>query len=111
MTKNFHFLEDIPISLLPKRIHSVMEVSGGLNNKNILVNNSILIKKYLSHNEHIDPVFLRYKREKEAIFSLKNTLCSPTLLNSYEDSDKYYITREWIPGYSFDQIDFSKFIC
>ncbi|MHA1978829.1 MAG: phosphotransferase family protein [Candidatus Hodarchaeales archaeon] len=91
-------LKGIPKYILPEDISSVQIVKGGLNNRNILLNNSNLLKEYLQRDEKNDPVRLRYFREKNAFTRLLNTDFMPNLFKTYEVEEKFFLTRSWIEG-------------
>ncbi|MFX1507059.1 MAG: phosphotransferase [Promethearchaeota archaeon] len=100
MNHHLKLLEQVPPILLPKNITSVRLIKGGLNNRNILINESWLVKEYLIRDEANDPMYLRYLREKESLMILKNNHHAPHLLKYYDDGTKFYITREWIEGHT-----------
>jgi thiamine kinase-like enzyme len=86
---------------LPKEITSVRLIESGLNNRNILINESWLVKEYLVRDEANDPVNMRFLREKDTLLLLKNDHHAPRLLKYYDDEIKFYITREWVEGNIF----------
>ena len=96
-------LEGIPKKILPEEIFSSYNIEGGLNNRNILINNSILIKNYLPRDEKNDPVYLRYLREKEALLTLGQFSYAPKLFQYHETDNKLYISRDWIEGVTLTQ--------
>ncbi|UCG01764.1 MAG: aminoglycoside phosphotransferase family protein [Candidatus Heimdallarchaeota archaeon] len=98
MNHNAELLEQVPPILLPKKITSARLITGGLNNRNIIINESWLVKEYLIKDEANDPVYLRFLREKDSLLLLKNDHHAPQLLKYYDDGIKFYITREWVEG-------------
>ncbi|MFX0124282.1 MAG: phosphotransferase [Candidatus Hodarchaeota archaeon] len=98
MIHHSKLLEQVPPILLPKEITSARLIGGGLNNRNILVNESWLVKEYLIRDEVNDPVYLRFLREKESLLMLKYNPFAPQLLKYYDDGTKFFITREWVEG-------------
>ncbi|MFX0211590.1 MAG: phosphotransferase, partial [Candidatus Hodarchaeota archaeon] len=97
-------------SILPKEITSVQLVKGGFNNKNIVINNTILIKEFLKRDEPNDPVYLRYLREKEVLSLLVKYEHTPQLLNFFESSPHFFIIREWVMGSPLKIDQVSSFI-
>ncbi len=98
MTIDLSLLEGIPEQVLPTNIKSIEEIKGGLNNRNILINNSHLVKEYLSRDEINDPVRLRFLREKEAFSVLKSREFIPNLVTLNENYDQYHLVRKWVEG-------------
>ncbi|MFW9903907.1 MAG: phosphotransferase [Candidatus Thorarchaeota archaeon] len=101
MNHHLKLLEQVPPILLPKEITSARLIKGGLNNRNILVNESWLVKEYLIRDEPNDPVYLRFLREKDCLLLLQHNQYAPQLLKYYEDGNQYFITRKWIEGQIF----------
>ena len=99
MDHSLNLLEQVPPILLPKKITSTRLIKGGLNNKNILINESWLVKEYLIRDEANDPVQLRFLREKDCLLLFKSNQHTPQLLKYYDDDIKFYITREWVQGH------------
>ncbi|MFX0183028.1 MAG: phosphotransferase [Candidatus Hodarchaeota archaeon] len=99
MNIDSELLSTIPQTLLPKKINSTRVIKGGLNNKNILLNEKWLIKEYLPRDEANDPVYLRFLREKETLLLLKENLHVPQILKYYEDAPKFFLVRKWINGH------------
>ncbi|MFX0206505.1 MAG: phosphotransferase [Candidatus Hodarchaeota archaeon] len=93
-------LTHIPPILLPKEITSTRLIEDGLNNKNILINNTWLVKEYLITDEMSDPVYLRFLREKDSLLLLKRNSHAPRLLKYYDDGVKFFIARMWVEGQS-----------
>lgn len=91
-------LAKIPPILLPKKITSARVIEGGVNNRNILINEAWLVKEYLSRDEANDPVYLRFLREKDSLLLLKHNSHAPELLKYYDDGTSFFITRKWIDG-------------
>ena len=91
--------KNIPIDILPPKIDSVKLIDGGMNNQNILINNSLLIKKFYIRDEINDPVKARFSREIEALKQLKGQSYSPMLLNHTSKKSNYIFSRNWIKGY------------
>jgi len=106
MHSNFNLLTDIPKILLPKKVTSVRLIEGGLNNKILLLDDNLLIKKYIPWNELNDPVLMRFRREKKSLQLFRDISHAPELLSSYEKVPEFYIARKWITGkpISLDQI-------
>jgi serine/threonine protein kinase len=98
MSNDYSQLKGIPKQLLPNKIHSIQVIKGGLNNRNILLNNSILIKNYLERDESNDPVYLRFLREKDAFQKLEQKNFLPKLLKTSESKDQLYLSRKWLDG-------------
>jgi len=98
MTTKDNLLKGIPQEILPSKVVSTQFIDGGLNNRNILVNNAILIKKFQVRDEKNDPIFLRYQREKETLLYLESLPQVPKLLSWYEKPPKLYLVREWVDG-------------
>jgi thiamine kinase-like enzyme len=92
-------LSTIPQVLLPDKINSTRVIEGGLNNRNILLNEKWLIKEFLPRDETNDPVYLRFLREKETLLLLKDNLHAPQILKYYEDAPKFFLVRKWISGH------------
>jgi len=101
MNHSLNLLEQVPPILLPKEITSTRLIKGGLNNRNILVNESWLVKEYLIRDEANDPVELRFLREKDSLLLFKSDHHAPQLLKYYDDGNRFYITREWVQGHPF----------
>jgi len=99
MNFDSELLSTIPQALLPEKITSTRVIEGGLNNRNILLNEKWLIKEYLPRDETNDPVYLRFLREKETLLFLKDNLHAPQLLKYYEDAPKFLLARKWINGH------------
>ncbi|MFX1513181.1 MAG: hypothetical protein ACFFCQ_11385, partial [Promethearchaeota archaeon] len=95
---NLSVLQNLPKSLLPKEISSVQLVKGGFNNKNVIINNTILVKEFIKRDEPNDPVNLRYLREKESLSLLAEYEHTPKLLNISENPPHFFIIREWVTG-------------
>ncbi len=110
LVPNLPLLKNIPKSLLPKEITTIRLVEGGFNNKNVLINNSLLFKEFLVRDESNDPVSLRYRREKECLSVLAQNENIPQLLNFLEDSHHYFIIREWVDGSPLQIGDISSYI-
>ena len=91
-------IKGVPRHILPKKIDTIQILEGGLNNRNILINGSYLLKAYLQRDEQNDPVQLRYLREKTAFVKLTNLKFMPNFLNSYEKENELYIARRWAEG-------------
>ncbi|MHA2294224.1 MAG: phosphotransferase [Candidatus Hodarchaeales archaeon] len=91
-------LANIPKTLLPEEITSALEIGGGLNNRNILINDTWLVKEFLIRDEANDPVNSRFLREKNALELFKYNIHSPTLLKYYSNSSNHFIAREWVIG-------------
>ena len=104
MNSRSKLLTKIPPVLLPEEITSVRLIKGGLNNRNILINDEWLIKEYLIRDESYDPVFLRFVREKESLNLLKGNNHAPFLLNYYDNENNYFIVRKWVEGQPFSTI-------
>ncbi len=100
MNHHSKLLEQIPPILLPGEITSARLIKGGLNNRNILINESWLVKEYLIRDEASDPVYLRFLREKDSLLLLKSNRNTPQLLKYYDDDIKFFITREWVEGHT-----------
>ncbi|UCE12467.1 MAG: aminoglycoside phosphotransferase family protein [Candidatus Heimdallarchaeota archaeon] len=98
MNNQSKLLAKIPSILLPKKITSARKIEGGVNNRNILINESWLVKEYLIRDEPNDPVYLRFLREKDSLLLLKDNSHAPELLKYYDDDRNFYITRKWIEG-------------
>ena len=101
MNHDLNLIEHIPPILLPKEVTSARLIKGGLNNKNFLINESWLVKQYLSRDEANDPVYLRFLREKDSLLLLKSDHHAPRLLKYYDDDINFYITRDWVQGHTF----------
>jgi thiamine kinase-like enzyme len=101
MNHHSKLLEQIPPILLPGEITSARLIKGGLNNRNILINESWLVQEYLIRDEASDPVYLRFLREKDSLLLLKSNRNTPQLLKFYDDDIKFFITREWVEGQTF----------
>jgi aminoglycoside phosphotransferase (APT) family kinase protein len=106
MNHSIKLLEQVPPILLPKRITSTRLIKGGLNNRNILINESWLVKEYLIRDEANDPVYLRFVREKDSLLMLKHNQCAPELLKYYDDGNRRFIAREWVEGHVFSDDNF-----
>ncbi len=102
MNSSSELLERIPTTLLPEEIISARIIEGGFNNRNILINESWLVKEYLIHNESIDPVYLRFLREKNSLWLLKQNPHAPQLLKYHDTDNHFLIVREWVEGKSFN---------
>ncbi len=98
MVLDLSSLQGIPKHILPENIKSVQFIKGGLNNRNILINDSFLLKEYLPRDEKNDPVHLRYSRESSAFTRLLNADFMPELFKTHEVEKKYFLTRSWIEG-------------
>ncbi|MHA1945854.1 MAG: phosphotransferase [Candidatus Hodarchaeales archaeon] len=98
MVLDLTLIKGIPSHLLPKKIDTIQILEGGLNNRNILVNQSYLLKEYIQRDEKNDPVSLRYEREKTAFSELINFNFIPKFINSYEKQGVYFIVRSWVEG-------------
>lgn len=98
MNHNSTLLAQLPPILLPKKITSARIIEDGLNNKNILINDTWLVKEYLITDENSDPAYLRFLREKDSLLLLKGTLHAPRLLKYYDDGTKFFIARTWVEG-------------
>jgi thiamine kinase-like enzyme len=98
MTLDLSLVKGVPRHILPENIDSIQIIEGGLNNRNLLLNSRELLKIYLERDEKNDPVYLRYLREKDALFALDKYAFAPRLLNSEETNRKYYIKRQWVDG-------------
>ncbi|MFX1282027.1 MAG: phosphotransferase [Promethearchaeota archaeon] len=94
-------LTQIPPILLPKEITSARIIEDGLNNKNILINDSWLVKEYQITDEINDPIFLRFLREKDSLLLLKHNAHAPRLLKYYDDGKRFFISRKWVEGQPF----------
>lgn len=101
-------LEQVPRILLPKEITSARLIKGGLNNRNILINEKWLVKEYLMRDEANDPVYLRFLREKDTLLLLNRNHYAPRLLKYYDDGTKFFITREWVEGHVFNNDHLQK---
>ena len=91
-------IKDVPSHILPENIDTIQIIEGGLNNRNILINNIYLLKEYLQGDEKNDPVRLRYQRERSAFSELTNFKFIPEFINSYEKQTNFYIVRGWVDG-------------
>jgi len=91
-------LTQIPPILMPKEITSARIIEDGLNNRNILINETWLVKEYLFTDETTDPVNLRFLREKDSLLLLKRNSHAPQLLKYYDDGTKFFIARKWVEG-------------
>lgn len=91
-------IRDFPDKLLPKNIFSIKNVVGGYNNENILINDSILIKKFQQQDEKNDPVYKRFIRELTCLKTYDDNKHVPTLIDFYENDKNQYISRNWIKG-------------
>ncbi|MFX0172326.1 MAG: phosphotransferase [Candidatus Hodarchaeota archaeon] len=98
LNSNSKLLNDIPKTLLPNKIISTRVIKGGLNNRNILLNENWLVKQYLHRDEENDPVYLRFLRERETLLLLKDNPHVPKLLKYHEDPPNLYLVREWVRG-------------
>lgn len=98
MSSRFNLLAAIPKTLLPKRVTSIQLIEGGLNNENLLINDSLLLKKYIAWDEFNDPVVMRFRREKESLQLFRGISFVPQLLNSYDKAPEFYISRQWVAG-------------
>jgi thiamine kinase-like enzyme len=98
LNSNSKLLKGIPKVLLPEKITSTRTIEGGLNNRNILLNENWLVKQYLRRDEKNDPVYLRFLREKETLLLLKDNRHAPKLLKYHEDPPNLFIVREWVRG-------------
>jgi thiamine kinase-like enzyme len=105
MSIDLECLKGIPERLLPRKITSVREIKGGLNNRNILLNNSYLLKEFQRRDEENDPLRERYEREKQALHVLKTRNFMPELVKWEEKDTKYYLVRKWVEG---DILTFEK---
>lgn len=105
MTLDLTPVQGIPKHILPDNIDSIQIIKGGLNNRNILINESYLLKEYLQRDEKNDPVSLRYLREKTVFTKLTNLKFLPKFLNSYEKENKLFIVRSWVEGNIFSLTD------
>lgn len=101
MNHSSKLLEQVPRILLPKEITSARLIIGGLNNRNILINEKWLVKEYLMRDETNDPVYLRFLRERDILLLLNRNHYAPQLLKYYDDGTKFFITREWVEGHTF----------
>ena len=108
MTLDLTPIKGIPPHILPENIDSVQIVKGGLNNRNILLNGTYLLKQYLPRDEKNDPVRLRYLREKTAFIQLSKVDCLPAFLNSTEEGSELFLARKWVRGkiISLTNLDF-----
>jgi thiamine kinase-like enzyme len=97
MVKN-PIINDIPKILIPETIYSLHIIEDGLNNENYIVNQAIVIKKYLSHDESTDPAKGRYCREREALNLLKDNPHAPNFLQGIDQNEQYYLARNWVEG-------------
>ncbi|MFX0152071.1 MAG: phosphotransferase [Candidatus Hodarchaeota archaeon] len=98
MNSKSKLIEGIPKVLLPNKITSTRIIEGGLNNRNILLNENWLIKQYLLRDEVNDPVYLRFLREKDTLKMLKENQHTPKLLKYHEDPPNLFLVREWVKG-------------
>jgi thiamine kinase-like enzyme len=98
-------LKDVPKHLLPEHINTIQIVKGGLNNRNILINDTYLLKEYLQRDEKNDPVNLRYQREKTAFSELIDFYFIPKFINSYEKQGEFFIVRNWVEGEIYSLTD------
>ena len=98
MSIDFSQLKGIPKQFLPEKIHSIQVINGGLNNRNFLLNDSILIKNYLERDEKNDPVYLRYIRERDAFLNLEGSNFVPKMFKTSESENQYYLSRDWLNG-------------
>ncbi|PWI49223.1 hypothetical protein CEE45_02460 [Candidatus Heimdallarchaeota archaeon B3_Heim] len=98
MTLDLNSIQGIPKDILPDKVDSIQIIKGGMNNQNILLNGSYLLKAYIQRDEKNDPVQLRYLREKTAFVKLTNLKFMPNFLNSYEKENELYIARMWAEG-------------
>lgn len=98
MEPRSELLTQIPPILLPKKINSVRMIEGGFNNRNILINESWLIKEYNVRDETNDPVYLRFLREKDSLLLLNQNSHTPQLLKYYDDGINFFIARKWVDG-------------
>ncbi len=104
MNSRSELLTNIPTVLLPEKITSARLIKGGLNNRNILINEDWLIKEYLVRDESNDPVYLRFLREKETLRLFKGNNHVPNLLKYYDNAKNYFIARKWVEGQPFSII-------
>jgi thiamine kinase-like enzyme len=98
MTLDLTPIHGFPKDILPEKIKSIQIIKGGLNNRNVLINGSYLLKEYLPRDEKNDPVRLRYFREKTALTSLTKFNFIPSFLISSEEEGKFFIARSWLEG-------------
>jgi thiamine kinase-like enzyme len=107
MVPDLTLIKNIPRKILPSSIDTIQIIKGGLNNRNILLNNTHLLKEYLQRDEKNDPVQLRYLRERTAFSELKNFEFIPKLHNSFEKQGTYFIVRSWAEGniYSLNDME------
>ncbi len=98
-------LTGIPSQLLPSRVDSAQLIDGGLNNRNVLINESLLIKEFQMRDEKNDPVYHRFKREKDVLNHLKSSFITPQLISSIENPPQLFLAREWIKGCPITAID------
>jgi len=99
MSSQFSLLNDIPTDILPQKIFTVELIKGGLNNQNILVNDSLLIKKFCKRDELNDPMIDRFSREIEVLKQINHQSYSPVLLNHVSKDFNLIISRSWIEGH------------
>jgi thiamine kinase-like enzyme len=98
-------LKGVPRHLLPEHINSIQIVKGGLNNRNILINDTYLLKEYLQRDEKNDPVNLRYQREKTAFSELIDYNFIPKFIDSHENQGEFFIVRSWVEGEIYSLTD------
>lgn len=98
MKLNLDLLTTIPRSLLPDRVTSARFIHGGLNNRNILINEKWLIKQFLISDETTDPVYQRFLREKNTLELFKDNIHAPRLLEYTDDPPNFFIRRKWVQG-------------
>ena len=98
MSSQFNLLNNIPADMLPQKIFSAKLIKGGMNNQNILVNDSLLIKKFCKRDESNDPMKDRFFREVEVLKQLNHQSYSPVLLNYVYKDDELIFSRNWIEG-------------
>ncbi len=98
MVLDLTLIKGVPRHILPEQINTIRTIKGGLNNRNILINETCLLKEYLQRDEKNDPVTLRYQREKTAFLELINFNFLPKFINSYEKQGVYFVVRSWVDG-------------
>jgi thiamine kinase-like enzyme len=108
MSTNFPQLHGIPEQFLPDNINSVQVIEGGLNNRNFLINETVLIKSYLKRDEKNDPVLLRYFRERDAFQNLNHCNFLPKLLKTSENENQHFFSRQWVNGKIISLQDIQK---
>ncbi len=99
MSSQYNLLNDIPTDILPQKIFSVELIKGGLNNQNILVNDTLLLKKFCRRDELNDPMKDRFSREIEVLKQLNHQSYSPVLLNRVSKDFNLIFSRNWIEGH------------